>query len=538
MKVLKSLSVGQKLFLSHGLLLLMSILIVGTVYITLNKQKADAVIINLAGRQRMLTQKMTKEMLNLIRGEASTVDVEDLKKTVKVFDVTLKALHDGGSAPLDLKMTRFRAVPPSKGKVRKQLDKVRNLWEKFKGHMEKILEYVQGGNAVSHENVLYIMEHNVELLSEMNKAVGLMQKEAEKKIQALRVIIAFFLFISVIVFLISFSIANSILKPLTQFVEEFRRGANGNLTVRVEVDSEDEIGLMARTFNEFMETLNQLIKSAKDVSHAASQSVSESAEVINGFVVSSRELSGKTESIASATEELNATVKEIADVTRQANEKTETAAELAVQGTGQLKNLIDEIQNVVNVEQEFADKFRRLTQDSTQVSDVVVVINDIADKINLLALNAAIEAARAGEAGRGFSVVAEEVRKLAEKTKDSTKEIREVIDKIQKDIGNMSGEVNRNVDIIREMASRALDVGSLIEQMSSAISEVRSFINHVTSATEEQAIATNDISQNITNISAALAQYTQSMMNISSVMEELSRKVEEMNVLLNRFSTK
>ncbi len=537
MSILKRLSVSQKLLLSHGLLFLMSILIVVSVYITLEKQKADAVIINLAGRQRMLTQKMSKEMLNLIRGDITEDEAEMLKSTMRVFDTTIKALHDGGEAPLDLKMTRFRKIPPSKGLVRTQLEKVIDLWEEFKRHLDVILS--QGEHVdLNSEDVLYIMDHNVELLSEMNKAVGLMQKEAEKKISALKVLMGIFSLISLIVFIVSFNIAGSIVKPLLEFVREFKEGANGDLTVRMEIDSDDEIGEMARTFNQFMDSLNDLIRSAKEVSHTAAQSVSESAEVVNGFVSSSRELSSKAESIASATEELNATVKEIADVTRQANERAESAAEIAVQGTQELKNLIDEIQNVVNVEQDFAEKFNRLTQDSAQVSDVVVVINDIADKINLLALNAAIEAARAGEAGRGFSVVAEEVRKLAEKTKDSTKEIREVIGKIQKDIKGMSEEVNHNVDIIREMAARALDVGNLIEQMNSAISEVRTFINHVASATEEQSIATSDISQNITNISAALAEYTQSMIDISSTMEQLSQKVEEMNVLLNRFVTR
>ncbi len=535
MHILKRLTVAQKLLLSHGLLFLMSLFITLSVFSTLGRQKADAVIINLAGRQRMLTQKMTKEMLDLIRGEATEDERTLLKSTIKVFDTTLYALKDGGAAPLDLKMTKFRKIPPAGNKeIKQQLEKVAGLWAKFKNSLESVMEKNEGSNGV---DVLYLMDHNVELLSEMNKAVGMMQKAAEKKLTKLKAAMGIMLLVSFIVFFISFGISSSIILPLKRFVEEFNKGAQGDLTVRMDIDSKDELGEMSRTFNNFMDSLEQLIKSSKDVSKTASLSVSESSNVINGFVKTSQELSGKTESIASATEELNATVREIADVTRQANEKSEETANMAGQGTQQLKALIDEIQNVVNVEQEFAEKFNRLTQDSTQVSDVVVVINDIADKINLLALNAAIEAARAGEAGRGFSVVAEEVRKLAEKTKDSTKEIKEVIGKIQKDIKVMSEEVNQNVDIIREMAAKALDVGSLIEQMNSAISEVRSFINHVASATEEQSIATSDISHNITNISASLAEYTQSMINISSTMDQLSEKVEEMNVLLNRFIT-
>ncbi len=530
---IKRLSVSHKLLLSHGLLFLMSLLIIGSVYLTLQKQKSDAIVINLAGRQRMLTQKMTKEMLNLLQGEQTENERNLLLSTINVFDVTLRALYNGGNAPLDLKMTRFRKIPPSRGVVRAQLEKVRNLWEKFKEHLTAILNQGEGVGRDS----LYILEHNIELLQEMNKAVGLMQKEAEKKITALRTLIGILGILSLFIFIVSFRIAGSIVNPLKEFVEKFKAGTKGDLTVRMSIDSEDEIGEMAQSFNQFMDSLNTLICSAKDVSHAASQSVSESTEIINGFVSSSRELSSKAESIASATEELNATVKEIADVTRQANEGSEGVAEMAVQGTNELKNLIDQIQNVVNVEQEFAEKFNRLNKDSAQVSDVVVVINDIADKTNLLALNAAIEAARAGEAGRGFSVVAEEIRKLAEKTKDSTKEIRDVIEKIQKDINTMSEEVNNNVDIIKEMAAKALDVGNLIEQMNQTISEVRTFIDHVASATEEQALATSDISQNITNISAALSQYTQSMTDISSTMEQLSEKVEEMNVLLNRFIT-
>ncbi len=535
MSILRRLSISQKLLISHGLLFVTCIFTIVSVYITLQKQKADAVIINLAGRQRMLTQKMTKEMLNLIRGNRTSEDVNFLRSTMRVFETTLDALYNGGKAPLDLKMTRFREIPPSRGMVRKQLEKVKFLWEKFKPHLLSILR--EGDSNATSQDVTYVMEHNLELLSEMNKAVGLMQKSAEKKISALRIEIGVLGILSLIVFMISFNIAGGIVRPLKEFVDKFKRGAEGDLTIKVEIDNEDEIGEMAKVFNQFMDSLNTLICSAKDLSHTASQSVSESAEVITNFVSSSRELSSKTESIASATEELNATVKEIADLTRQANERSEGVAEMATQGTQELKNLIDRIQDIVSVEQDFANKFTKLTKDSSQVSDVVVVINDIADKTNLLALNAAIEAARAGEAGRGFSVVADEIRKLAEKTKDSTKEIRDVIGKIQKDIKTMSDEVIRNVDIVKEMAAKALDVGNLIEQMNQAISEVRTFINHVTSATEEQSLATSDISQNITNISSALSQYTKSMMDISANMEQLSQKVEEMNVLLNRFIT-
>ncbi len=533
---LSRLKVSQKLFLSYGLLFIISFGIVLWVFIALHYQASDAVRINVAGRQRMLTQRMTKELLDLMRkNKFADTDLVEIRNVMKVFDVTLQALLNGGEVPLDLNMTKFRKVAPSKGEVRNQLLDVFQKWQRFKHALENVLLASQSKTDVKGHGLDYVMEHNLELLESMNKAVGLMQKEAEGKINTLRMGISGLLLVNLIVFFLVLSVTGSVVRSLEDFVEQFKRGAGGDLTVRVNINTQDEIGEMARTFNYFVESLSKLIFSVKEVSRTSSQSLSESVELVTGFVSSSQELSRRSESIASAAEELNATVQEIANLTRQANEKAEESAKMTVQGTQNLKELISRIKNVVDVEQEFAVKFNRLNQDSAQVSDVIVVINDITDKTNLLALNAAIEAARAGEAGRGFSVVAEEVRKLAEKTKDSTEEIRTVINKIQKDISAMSEEVNKNVEIIKQTGEKALEVGNLIEQMNGAISEVVTFINHVTSATEEQSIATKDISQNITNISSSIAQHTEAMQNVYGMMEKLSEKIEEMNVLLNRF---
>ncbi len=539
LKLFSNLKVSQKILLANGLLFLNIIVVIGGSFIVLQLQRFDAVKINLAGRQRMLTQKMMKE------AEKFTSDVQDmdkntgdyagqqsnLAKTVRLFDETLSALMNGGKAATDLNMTKFVSLPPCKDKeIYRQLSKVKELWNKFKENIDML----QGKSA--NVDISFIRSHNMELLKEMNKAVGMMQRAANHKIDMLRGFMVLSFLISIIIFAFSFLISSSIVRPINEVKEKLIVSANGDLSQRItDIDTNDEIGEMVKAFNSFMDDVGRLIKTAKGSANSIISFANTLSSMVEQLSGSIQAQTGQANNIASATEEMNATVKEIANATREAKGKSDEARDKAIVGAKNVDALLVEMDNVVRVDQAFAEQFNRLNEDSSQVSSVIVVINDIVDKINLLALNAAIEAARAGEAGRGFSVVAEEIRKLAEKTKDSTQEIKSVITGIQEDIANMSGDVVRNVGIIQQTTEKAKEVGDMVRDIRRVINELNDFMNQVVTATDEQSIATEEISKSITRISGAFGEHFEAIKVISGDMGNLSQAVEELNVLINKF---
>ncbi len=254
---------GRAIFsLSIFLILLASILIITNV--VTKQQKDDSLIINLSGRQRMLTQKMTKEILifsNITqRYEQNHLDKwkDQLFKTMAVFETTLFALKDGGSAPLNLEMTQFRVMPPASQKeISAGLNKVVNLWLPLKENIKAVIDSVgQDSKALD-----YVIANNVELLTAMNKVVFQMQAEAERKVllmfnaQLLAVIIGFLLVIF-IALIIKFSIVNPIIK-LTHIAHLL---AEGKTKLNIEFKRKDEIGMMSKAFRQMIINLQQVIE--------------------------------------------------------------------------------------------------------------------------------------------------------------------------------------------------------------------------------------------------------------------------------------
>lgn len=307
--------------------------------------------------------------------------------------------------------------------------------------------------------------------------------------------------------------------------------SKGDLSKRMDTSSGAGIGEMGKHFNIFIDTLNQTMmrvdESSISVLHSANI-LDTAAEQISKNI---GDVATEVSSVATASEEMSATSTEIAQNCIVASKSSEKANELAVSG----ENIIEETVMVMGRINErvikSAEIIKNLGVRSDQIGKVVELINDIADQTNLLALNAAIEAARAGEHGRGFAVVADEVRKLAERTSQATKEIGSTIMAMQSETKSAVVSMEEGVKEVGLGADEAEKSGHALKDILKQINTVTTEINQIAVASEEQTATTNEIANNIQHISSVMQETSQRINDNSDAaaqLVDLSRELQKM----------
>lgn len=226
--------------------------VAGTSQVVLKRQADDALVVNLAGRQRMLTQKLTKEAAQLVAyahdasPNLANAEREQLQSTVRAFEMTLFSLKDGGPAPLNLEMTRMRALPPASTEVSKRLDSVVTLWQPFKANITKLNQ--SGGSDAAAARVVF--DTNVPLMDEMNAAVTQMQVESESKLALLFYVQAFSLVVGVLLVVIGAWVARAtIARPLLKLAAAARSMSTGDLSVDLKVQGTQEVVDLGASFD-------------------------------------------------------------------------------------------------------------------------------------------------------------------------------------------------------------------------------------------------------------------------------------------------
>ncbi len=339
----------------------------------------------------------------------------------------------------------------------------------------------------------------------------------------------------VLAFAIGYWVTQSIRRPLNNTVQVIERVADGDMTVQVDVLSTDEFGHLAESVNRLTGQLRSMLQQISTTSHSLASAADQTARISENTRDAIRQQREQTEQVVVAMTEMTATVQDVArsansTLTQVHNAEKETAAGHTVvqHSMESIHRLAGEVQNSVEV-------INRLDTYSAQIGTVLDVIRGIAEQTNLLALNAAIEAARAGEQGRGFAVVADEVRTLASRTQQSTAEIQQTIERLQSGAREAVQTMARSQREAEASVTETARAGDSLQRITQAMGVINDMSTQIASAAEEQTAVTHEMAENMTTISGVSEQTASGAEQNSAAARELARLAEQLQQMVQKF---
>jgi len=333
----------------------------------------------------------------------------------------------------------------------------------------------------------------------------------------------------------SLFIVRSITMPLSEGVRVANRLAAGDLTASVTISSNDEIGILMAAMDTMVKSLRELIGK---IQHASVNIASGSGQLSASAEEISRGMEGqvaRSNQIATATEEMSQTVVDVAKNTADIAQISTQTNSHAKDGANIVNRSVDEVQAIATTVAESSQVMQRLSESSKQIGSIVNVINDIADQTNLLALNAAIEAARAGEQGRGFAVVADEVRKLAEKTTQATSQINTMISSIQAEVAHANIALDNATVRVESGMEFSRKAGESLNNIVNSSNTLQSMVQQIASATEEMSSVSETISADIQSNAEGQKEISVGSSQIAQASSDLARLAAELKSITSQF---
>lgn len=336
--------------------------------------------------------------------------------------------------------------------------------------------------------------------------------------------------------IISYLVGKSISSPIRQASLKIQAiSTNNDLTARLNVSGKDEMTDLSVSLNGLFEQLQGMIKEFAVATETLNHNTLAMSENMKSTRSAVSEQSHRTDSVATAVNEMSASISEVAQFASRAADYVKTANDTGTESKEVGRALGDEMSQI-NVQMQIAvEAITRLHTESNSIAEVLDVIQGIAEQTNLLALNAAIEAARAGEQGRGFAVVADEVRLLASRTQDSTEEIRSKIESLQAETSSVSkGIENANTSVIKGVGTCEQNT-QMLSQIVDMLTELNDMNVQIAAATEEQKAVTDEISSSITSIADASTEVSEQVNHVDEVLGGLSDQADNLNSEMDKF---
>lgn len=452
-----------------------------------SSRDASPMQVNLAGRQRMLTQKLTKELLLTAMGLG---DPAAARATATLFDRTLKGLLKGDPA--------LELAPARDGEVIRQLEAVQRLWVAFHASVDRLsvlgTELAAAGR--------YLLDNNLAMLDAMNEAVSGLEQLAEGRVSRIGTYQRGILIGAILLAIISFVMARRlVVKPLQALTQvSMKIARDGDLTQPIELSSEDEVGQLAAAFAQMVGRLKEMVGNLRESAHSlgeTGQTLGTAAGEQSVFANRQAAALQQTQVTAQEIKQTSALAASKAASVIEAAERAEEVGRSGEQAVERSLTALEEIRNEVGA---IAKSIDKLQASARQVGDVTLTVKDLADQSNMLALNAAIEAVRSGEHGKGFAVVASEFRSLADQSLKATQEVRErldgITDAVRRAVSSAEAgahrieggllEVRASGDNLRDLAGMVKQTSDAVRQIAAAVRQQDEGLGQIFSAVSDQ----------------------------------------------------
>ncbi|EKA7348262.1 methyl-accepting chemotaxis protein [Vibrio vulnificus] len=342
------------------------------------------------------------------------------------------------------------------------------------------------------------------------------------------------LLVSAVVMVLTLEHAYKPLLKLKKAVLGLSKGS-GDLTARLTVEGGDDLAQISEGFNRFVQSLQGMMLQVSE----ASQNISSNIVQLNQTAVENEKVlithSAETDQVVTAITEMSESARSVAENVTQSNRITEGASKEAKQSLEIVNNAVTTVSALVNDVEEMSNRIVSMNQDANKISEVLNVIGEISEQTNLLALNAAIEAARAGEQGRGFAVVADEVRALAARTQNSTTEISEMLSKLLDGTSSVVASMERTKQQCQSTASKTSEVSNSLNLMSGSVRDIDDVSTQIAAATEEQSTVAAELSRNMLAIRDIVTNLVASGRQTVAATESLADSNHELDKFVSNF---
>lgn len=577
-----NMKIGTKILSGFGVVVLLLGISVGVA--EMNMSKMSEVFKEMSEAYIPLTKKISEIETHVLEGELElTAYIVDLHpdRIAKFHEFDNRATEEILEAE---ELIRTHEVLLAAGYLA-TLEKLESEHGQFDEHAEQLLALVQSSGKSDHkfmgmfekvqtegEELAFHIEDFMLKVEHKLTEISIEAQETERAAFTLLMVIGFGAFFVAVV--VGWMVSRSISRPINRIAFVAEEISTGNVDHTIDYNSKDEIGLLAESFRNLIsyiqdlagaaariskndltvivkpksdkdtlgkafatmvDNLKRMVIQLKDNAYSLASSSTEISSSAEQMSAGARQQTDQTTQVSTAVEEMTATIIETSKNAGDASDVATKASEIATAGSDVFAQTIAGMQRIADVVQSSASTISDLAKSADQIGEIISVIDDIADQTNLLALNAAIEAARAGEQGRGFAVVADEVRKLAERTTKATAEITGMIKGIQRDTSEAVKSMEEGtveVDNGRQLADKA---GDSLNEILSMNQRVMSMIQQIATAAEQQSAAAEQISRNVEQIAAVSKETATGSEESARESARLNQQAEELSALVKQF---
>ena len=535
----KDLMIRTKLIIGFGVLIVLAIGLALTAYSSISVLRGD--ILEMGNKripQVVILGDLTENILTATTHLQKAFIVEnkdDMERAIEEMLGTRKSINDNFDKLKSL-------VQSEKGKSLYQA--MLDARKPTAGTRDQVVKLLKEGNKKEAVQMLAKLEPlqaaYVKSVNDMDLFVRETTKStndaAESNARASKIVIIILGVIALALsILVTLWIIRSITKPLDDAVQVATKIAAGDLTVTIEGTGGSETGLLLSAMKTMVDKLKGVVGDIKQAAASVasgSEQLSASSEEITRTMT---DQSNRSAQIATSTEEMSQTVIDIAKNAAEIAQSSSSTAGIATKGVEVVNKSVAESKNIVETVSTSALVMQSLGEKSKQIGEIIAVINDIADQTNLLALNAAIEAARAGEQGRGFAVVADEVRKLAERTANATSEISRMIGSIQGEVGKAVEAMNHTNENVNVGLQYSIEAGDQLNAIVQSVTSLQGMVQQIASATEEMSTTSEAISGDIQAVAGGAKEISGGSDQIAQSSSELARLAGHMKNIVEQF---